>query len=503
MMKRIICALLALTLAAGFLAGCGKHTARDTEKENTGLRIVTTIFPAYDWVRTLLGGKAEEAELTMLLDNGVDLHSYQPTAEDMVRIADCDLFIHVGGESDAWVDAALEGTANPNRRVINLMDVLRDSIKTEEARPGMQAEHGHHHGYSRFADSDVQDRTLADWTGSWQSVYSFLQDGTLDAVMARKAENGNKTAEEYRDYYQTGYQTDVEKINIDGETGTMEFIRNGVSAKAAYQYRGYQVYDYASGSRGVRYFFEAAGGDKAAPRYVQFSDHGIAPGKAEHFHIYSGNDGFDALSQEMENWPTYYPSELSGGEIAAEMLEHEQKEYDEHVWLSLKNARTLCSAIAAALGELDPDNQQAYAAGAADYLAQLDALDARYQQAAEQAARNTLLFADRFPFRYLVDDYGLNYYAAFAGCSAESEASFETVSFLAGKVDALKLPVVLTIEGQQHKIAQTVVQNTREKNQAILSMDSMQGTTAADAAGGVTYLSVMERNLLTLQQALG
>ena len=77
------------------------------------------------------------------------------------------------------------------------------------------------------------------------------------------------------------------------------------------------------------------------------------------------------------------------------------------------------------------------------------------------------------------------------------------MSFLAGKVDALKLPVVLTIEGQQHKIAQTVVQNTREKNQAILSMDSMQGTTAADAAGGVTYLSVMERNLLTLQQALG
>ena len=184
-------------------------------------------------------------------------------------------------------------------------------------------------------------------------------------------------------------------------------------------------------------------------------------------------------------------------------MRKKKKEYDEHVWLSLKNARTLCSAIAAALGELDPDNQQAYAAGAADYLAQLDALDARYQQAAEQAARNTLLFADRFPFRYLVDDYGLNYYAAFAGCSAESEASFETVSFLAGKVDALKLPVVLTIEGQQHKIAQTVVQNTREKNQAILSMDSMQGTTAADAAGGVTYLSVMERNLLTLQQALG
>ena len=149
--------------------------------------------------------------------------------------------------------------------------------------------------------------------------------------------------------------------------------------------------------------------------------------------------------------------QVQGHEHSEDEGHGHEPEYDEHVWLSLKNARTLCSAIAAALGELDPDNRQAYAAGTADYLAQLAALDERYQQAAEQAARNTLLFADRFPFRYLVDDYGLNYYAAFAGCSAESEASFETVSFLAGKVDALKLPVVLTIEGQQHKIAQTVV----------------------------------------------
>ena len=120
----------------------------------------------------------------------------------------------------------------------------------------------------------------------------------------------------------------------------------------------------------------------------------------------------------------------------------------------------------------------------------------------DTAARKTILFGDRFPFRYLVDDYGLTYYAAFAGCSAESEASFATVSFLAGKVDELGLPCVLTIEGTQHKIAETIVQNTKEKNQQILSMDSMQATTSADVQNGATYLSVMQKNLEVLQTAL-
>ena len=120
----------------------------------------------------------------------------------------------------------------------------------------------------------------------------------------------------------------------------------------------------------------------------------------------------------------------------------------------------------------------------------------------DTAARKTILFGDRFPFRYLADDYGLSYYAAFVGCSAETEASFETVSFLARKVDELNLPCVLTIEGAQHKIAETIVQNTAEKNQRVLVMDSMQATTAQDAANGTTYLSVMEQNLSVLNEAL-
>ena len=166
---------------------------------------------------------------------------------------------------------------------------------------------------------------------------------------------------------------------------------------------------------------------------------------------------------------------------------------------SLRAGVTLADALCA----IDPDNKNTYIANAAAYRDKLAALDADYKAAVEGATHKTVLFGDRFPFRYLVDDYGLRYYAAFAGCSAETEASFETVSFLAKKVDELGLPCVLTIEGAQHRIAETIVQNTAGKKQKVLTMDSMQSTTSKDVASGATYLSVMEKNLSVLKEALG
>ena len=327
-MKKITALLLALFMLVGALAGCGKQN--DTNQTDK-LSIVTTIFPEYDWVREILGEKADNAEITMLLDNGVDLHSYQPTADDIVKISDCDLFIYVGGESDEWVEDALRNAANGNMKVINLLEVLGDSVKTEEIVEGMQEEE-----------------------------------------------------HEYED---------------------------------------------------------------------------------------------------------------------AEEHEHEE-EADEHVWLSLKNAKMLVRVISKALQELDPNNKDIYAANADAYVKKLSALDAEYQAAVDAASNKTILFGDRFPFRYLVDDYGLHYYAAFVGCSTETEAGFETISFLAKRVDEWKLPCVLTIEGAQHKIAETVVRNTTAKNQRVLTMDSMQSTTSKDVKNGTTYLSVMEKNLSVLKEAL-
>ena len=504
-MKRMITLFLVLAMAVGLLAGCGKQNEPTTSDE-TKLSIVTTIFPEYDWVREILGDKADNAEVTMLLDNGVDLHSYQPTADDIIKISDCDLFIYVGGESDGWVEDALKEATNKDMKVINLLEVLGDSVKEEETVEGMQEEdHDHDHSHDEeITKDDIKDRTLSDFAGEWKSLYPYLLNGDLDEYCEHKAEedeDSSTTKDTYLEKYKVSWQCDAEKITISGNTITFTYT-DGKTASAEYTYAGYQPKLNDEGEiSSVRYQFETTSAD--APKYVQFNDHGHEPGEAEHFHIYFGNDGLDALMDSKTN-PFFVKDALTVDEILDELMGHEhEEEKDEHVWLSLKNAEVLCVSIADALASIDPDNKDTYVANAAAYKDKLAALDGEYQKTVDGATYKTVLFGDRFPFRYLVDDYGLSYYAAFVGCSAETEASFETISFLAGKVDELKLPCVLTIEGAQHKIAETIVQNTAEKNQKVLTMDSMQSTTSKDVANGVTYLSVMEQNLAVLKEALG
>ena len=369
-----------------------------------------------------------------------------------------------------------------------------------------EAEHAHDHSkeVSTFEDHEVQDRSLSDWAGSWQSAYPFALDGTLDDAFAAMAEEGEMTADEYKTYYQNGYKTDITNIDIADDHITFTY-ENGKKAGTDYKYIGYYIQNWSTGTKAAMYRFEAVDRTSGAPIYIEFNDHMIESAAAEHFHIRMSNESFDAIVDPEKSWPTFFPADMTGEDLCEHMEGHGHdhgEEKDEHVWLSLKNAKTLVGAIADALQELDPDNKDTYAANASAYIEKLSALDGAYQSAVDGAARKTVLFGDRFPFRYLVDDYGLHYYAAFAGCSAESEASFETVSFLAKKVDELGLPCVLTIEGKNHKIAETIVENTAEKNQKMLTMDSMQSTTSEDVANGTTYLSVMEQNLGVLKEAL-
>ena len=295
-MKKITALLLALLMLVGALAGCGKQN--DTNKTDK-LSIVTTIFPEYDWVREILGDKADNAEVTMLLDNGVDLHSYQPTADDIVKISDCDLFIYVGGESDGWVDDALKNATNKNMKVINLLDVLGDSVKTEEVVEGMQeTEHDHDHDHSKevstFEDDEVQDRSLSDWAGDWQSAYPFVPDGTLDDAFAAMEEKGEMTAEEYKTYYQTGYKTDITNIDIEGDH--IEFTyEDSKKVGSNYKYVGYYIQNWSTGTKAAMYRFEAEDKDSGAPVYIEFNDHMIEPAAAEHFHIRMSNESFDAI----------------------------------------------------------------------------------------------------------------------------------------------------------------------------------------------------------------
>ncbi|MBQ8975341.1 MAG: zinc ABC transporter substrate-binding protein, partial [Oscillospiraceae bacterium] len=171
-------------------------------------------------------------------------------------------------------------------------------------------------------------------------------------------------------------------------------------------------------------------------------------------------------------------------------------------WLSLKNAQVLVQKISDTLGQIDSEGSETYSANAEAYINKLKQLDGEYADAVAAGAKDTVLFGDRFPFRYLTDDYGLTYFAAFVGCSAETEASFETVVFLANKVDELGLDTVLTIEGSDHRIAETIISNTASKDQTVAVMDSMQSTTSSDVSGGATYLSIMEKNLEVLSGAL-
>ena len=329
-MKKIYSLACAIFVAALFaLVACNDAPQNNTTKESK-LSVITTIFPEFSWAKSILGDQTNSVDFALLIKNGIDLHSFKPTAQDIAKIASADMVIYVGGESDEWIEKALEATPKKGRTEINLMKVLGDRVKAEEVVEGMQAEEEHEH----------------------------------------------------------------------------------------------------------------------------------------HHH-----------DEEVEN--------------------------DEHVWLSLKNAEIIVNKIAEELSKLDAAHATVYKQNADAYIAQIQSLDKEYREAVNGAARKTVLFGDRFPFRYLVDDYGIKYYAAFVGCSAESEASFETIAFLAGKMDAESLPVIFTIENSNDKIAKAVLAASKNSKSAqILSINSMQSITEAQIAGGIDYLSLMKSNLDVLKKAL-
>lgn len=329
-MKRITALLLALILAVSALAGCGSGKK---PAENGNIKVVATIFPIYDWVRNVAGDDVD-INIDLLLDNGVDLHSFQPTAKDIMDISECDVFIYVGGESDKWVDDTLKQANNKDMIVLDLMDILGSNAKEEELKEGMQAD-----------------------------------------------------------------------------------------------------------------------------------EHEHEEGEDEHEH-------------------------------------EEEPEYDEHVWLSLKNVKTFVDKISEAFEKVDAQHADVFKSNAAAYTDKLNDLDGRYQAAVDSAAVKTLLFGDRFPFRYLTDDYKLDYYAAFVGCSAETEASFETIVFLADKANELGLHNIMQIETSDGSIAKTVRDNTKTKDQEILTLNSMQNVTKDAIDKGETYLNIMESNLEVLTKAL-
>ena len=328
--------LMTGVLAAFMLAGCAPKQQQNTTK----LKIVATTFPQYDWIREIIGKDNTNVDLQLLMKNGGDLHSYQPTAGDIANISDANLFVYVGGESDEWVDDALEEKTNKDMKVINMMQTLGDDIDEEEEGLEKESEdHDHDHDDKDHDDKDHDDK------------------------------------------------------------------------------------------------------------------------------------------------------------------DHDEIEYDEHVWLSLKRAQKIVKAIADELVELDPTNAKKYQANAEAYIAKLSSLDKSYESTVNAVKDKTWIFADRMPFHYLAKDYGITTYAAFNGCSTETNASFDTIVTLAKYVDEFGINHIMTIEGSDHKLAKAVIENTAEKNQEILTLNSLQSVSQSDIDKGLTYYGAMEENLKVLAQS--
>lgn len=328
-MKRFLAAFCACLFGfCGLMTGCSRDQANAA-----AVQVVCTIFPEYDWVRQIVGDVPDVA-VTLLIQGGTDLHSYQPSVKDIAAIAKADLFCYVGGASDEWVTNVLHTAENEQVRVVSLLDVT--DADEELVTEGMQDEEHHH----------------------------------------------------------------------------------------------------------------------------------------EHDH------------------------NTSAAEAQAE------PELDEHVWLSLRRAQMACTAIRDALCAQDPAHATAYQENCAAYLKKLQTLDQTYETMVQQdAVRDTILVADRFPFRYLAEDYGIHYYAAFPGCSAETEASFETIAFLSEKLTQLELPCVLTTESSDQSLARTILESAHSDS-VILTMDSLQSVTKQQLEDGVSYLDRMENNYTILKEAL-
>lgn len=317
-MKKFICLIFSALITFSF---CACENPSDNGSDE--LSIVCTAFPQYDYIKNIIGS---EENLTLLLDDGGDLHSYEPTAQDIISIGSADLFVYIGGVSDEWVEGALQSANSKTLKTIAIMDLV-DTYE-EEYVAGMQHEHSHSHN-------------------------------------------------------------------------------------------------------------EAHSGD--------------------------------------------------------------HKNEDEHIWLSLRNSAVITQALCDEICKVDPANAEKYKTNAQNYINKLNSLDKEYESVIESAKRDVLLFADRFPFRYLIEDYNLTYHAAFAGCSSESEASFETMAYLIDKTAELKLPVILTIEGSDGSLAKTVCDETGAKS---ATLNSCQSVTAQDIENGTSYINIMKSNLEILQEAL-
>ncbi|MDR0639902.1 MAG: zinc ABC transporter substrate-binding protein [Spirochaetaceae bacterium] len=490
-MKRFLFMIIVLSLSVCALFAGGKKAAAANGKPD----VVAVNFPAYDFARQIAG---DRVNLTMLLPPGAESHSFEPTPRDIIKIQECDVFIYTGGESDVWVDRILDSFDSSKIRAVRMMDAV--DVVVEEVVEGMQDDEEHDHEHAELNPADVEDRPLSDFSGNWKTSVPYLKDGSVDTYFEHAAEESGMTPADVKAMYINMMRTDYPALKVTSDSIAI----NGVSAKATY--KGFKLVE---SDHGVSpwYMYET-GGTAGVPKYWVFNDHGHEAGRQEeeiaHIHALYSNTSFDDIFA-IENWAAmYFDASATAGDILAAMMHHEEEheeehEYDEHVWTFPQNAKRVVRVITDVLCEVDGANAAVFRRNADVYSAQLDELDREFRAVVNGAKRKTIVFGDRFPFRYFADAYGLTYFAAFPGCSTETEPSAATVAFLIDKVKAEKIPVVFHIELSNERMADTIAEETGAKK---LLLHACHNISKQEFDRGVTFLELQRANVPRLREAL-
>jgi len=445
-MKRIISVLLlilVITASCASLLSCGNAPYSEGEGE---LKIVATCFPAFDFAREIAG---EKATIQLLQHNGEDMHDFFPTTSTLSALKDADIFICVGGSSDnAWLSDALDSCNNPDLTVIKLMDYVTS------ATPAING-----HNKSEYC-------TKNHTSGSLSYVDGTLQGGALNGDK-NYAEEAGKNSDAENDYKYNTETGDVKYGYID-ENGNFVELKPGENANGG----NFSAIIDGSADGSVKYEGSVSNNDN-------------------YFVIVGGNNDGD-FKYEYNTEAGIVNGIFSGISAVA-------KNPDEHVWLSPKAVIKMVDAITDACIACDGANEKHYTVNASSFKNALAQLDSEITEAVEASAHKTLIFADRFPFVYLTQDYGICYYSAYAGCDANVNASFETQANLTEIYKSNSLPGVIVLENADLSLAENVISGTSGK---IFQINSLQKVTSELIEGGMTYIDVMKDNLNVLKEAL-
>lgn len=503
-MKKII----AVTVVAVMLAmAVGAAGSREQAPAGDKLVVMTSFYIPYDLTSKVAG---DHAQVINLVPTGVEPHDWEPSIGDMRRLETADILVVNGAGMEGWLDKVLASLSNKNLTVVRLSDGVELLAGGQDHDHEHEAEDAHDHDHGSFTEADVENRTLADFAGEWQSIYPYMLDGTLDDAVRHAAEDSEMSYAEMSEYYKKGFATDIDRLVVKGNSITFHTSKGQTTVSYAYDgfiFLNYEDYD----AQSAIYRFKATSKVDGRLTYLLFADHGHTAGPAEHFHLNFSETPDISVAQTLVEFPTYFPASYTAAQIAAEMAAHGESEehdheeehdhdhgdFDPHTWLDIKNAIIGLGNVTKALKQADPANAAAYQANHDAWVVKFSALDQRFRTELA-AVSDRPVVVSHAAFGYMAHAYGFEQ-EAIEGVYADSEPSPARMAAIIDLVREHGITTIFTEQLVSPKVAQAIARETGVKT-AVL--DPIEGLTQKDLDAGRDYLSVMEDNLNALVEAL-